>query len=112
VPFLVAGLLGVGLLASPAAAAQKLIMFPVSIRANVDVTMTSHWKGISTGCLAPAENIDMRYHITMRTHPAGTRSARQVTKAMATLLDSRPFSAPERVQGGRAPRRTLELPST
>lgn len=72
---LLAALLGLAV-AAPSAGATVLPLqtFKTSIDVRLNVTEHSIWQGIRAGCYAPAENFDMRYHLSVDSTPRGKRS--------------------------------------
>ncbi len=72
---LVVVLAGLALMApSAGAVAISLQTFKTSIDVRLNITEHSIWQGIRPGCYAPAEDFDMRYHMSIDSTPRGKRS--------------------------------------
>ncbi len=72
---LIAALPGIAIAAPNAGAvAISLKTFKTSIDVRLNITEHSAWQGIRPGCYAPAEDFDMRYHVSIDSTPKGDRS--------------------------------------
>lgn len=56
------------------AVVMPLQTFKTSIDVRLNITEHSIWQGIRPGCYAPAEDFDMRYHLSLDSTPLGKRS--------------------------------------
>ncbi len=81
---LLAALVGFAI-ATPNAGAvvTSLQTFKTSIDVRLNITEHSIWHGIRPGCYAPAEDFDMRYHLSVDSTPRGKRST--IKQGTATL---------------------------
>lgn len=72
---LLAALFGFAI-AAPSAGAVVISLqtFKTSIDVRLNITEHSIWQGIRPGCYAPAEDFDMRYHLSIDSTPRGKRS--------------------------------------